>query len=245
MLTEGLTLPDKRKLATIRVRLDPESRELTSKAADDLQRRYDLLFLHLETPKPLRLTSIVRWGISNSKVSAHAWKSPVPTQVIEDYLTDKPDDPPASPITEKDWVQVVKKFISICDHLDKTIEPEPGLFSFGDNPLAHSRGSSRASSLSEGHVSPEDDGPSKKVVCYDDPSRASSFSEGRVSPEDDGSSIYYDFSNANSLPEGPVSPEDDGSSIYYYDSSNTSSLSVGYVSPEDGGPNKKVVYYDG
>ena len=137
--------------------------------AGDLQRRYDLLFLHLETPKPLRLTSVVRWGISNSKIPPHAWKSPVPTQVIENYLVDESDEHPVSLIqAEKDWVQVVTNFVSRCDHLDKTVEPEPRFPPLGDRPRARSRASSRASSLSEGHVSPEDDGPSRKVVRYDD-----------------------------------------------------------------------------
>jgi len=158
-----LTSPDGARVAAIRLRLKPEVRKSASKMAEGLQRRYDLLFLHLETPKPVRLTAAVRWGISNSKIPARAWKSPVPTQVIEDYLADEPDDPPASPIPGKDWVQVVNKFIPIRDHLD-------------NRPLARSRArsrarsgtSSRASSLSEGHVSPEDDGPSKKVLHYDD-----------------------------------------------------------------------------
>ena len=166
--TEGLTLPDEKKLVTIRLRSKPKARELASKVTEDLQRRYDLLFFHLETPKPLRLNSIVRWGISNSKIPAHAWKSPIPTQVIEDYLTEEPDDPPTLPIPEKDWVHVVTDFISKCDHLYKTTEPESGPFPLGDSPRARSGTSSRASSLSEGHVSPEDDGPSKKVVHWDD-----------------------------------------------------------------------------
>jgi hypothetical protein len=146
-----------------------------SKVAEDLQRRYDLLFLHLETPKPVQLTSIVRWGISNSKIPAHAWKSPVPTQVIEDYLADEPDDPPASPIPEKDWVQVVNKFISRCDHLDKIAEPEPWLLVSAVIVPGRSRASSRNSSLSEGHVSPEDDGPSKKVLRYDEKKQTKSL----------------------------------------------------------------------
>jgi hypothetical protein len=168
MPTEESTLPDEKKLATIRLRLKPRARELVSKVAEDLQRRYDLLFLHLETPKPLQLASIVRWGISNSKIPAHAWKSPVPTQVIEDYLADEPDDPPASPIPEKDWVLVVTDFISKCDHLYKIAEPEPWPLVSGDRPRARSRASSGTGSLSEGHVSPDDYGPSKKVVRYDE-----------------------------------------------------------------------------
>lgn len=140
-------------------------REAASKVAEDLQRRYDLLFLRLETPKPMRLTAAVRWGISNSKIRAHAWKSPVPTRVIEDYLADEPEDRPASQIL-KDWVQVVEKFISRCDHLDKTTESDPRSFSRRGRSRGRSRGS-RTDSISEGHVSPEDDGPSKKVLHYD------------------------------------------------------------------------------
>lgn len=168
MPTEGLTPPDEKKLATIRLRLKPKARELVSKVAEDLQRRYDLLFLHLETPKPLRLTSIIRLGISNSEISARAWKSRVPTQMIEDYLADEPEDPPASPIPEKDWVQVVTDFISKYDHLYKIAEPEPWPLASGDRPRARSRASSGTGSLSEGHVSPDDDIPSRKVVRRDE-----------------------------------------------------------------------------
>jgi hypothetical protein len=130
--------------------------------AEDLQRRYDLLFPRLGTPKPVRLTAAVRWGISNSKIPAHAWKSPVPTQVLEDYLADEPVDRPASSILKNDWAQVVNEFVSRCDRLDKTTEPEPRPFSRNDRP----RAPFRAGLISEGHVS-EDDGPSKKVVRYD------------------------------------------------------------------------------
>ena len=137
--------------------------------ADDLQRRYDLLFFHLEIPKPLRLAAAVRWGVSNSKIPARAWKSPVPTQVIEDHLADEQNDRPAPSVLEKDWVQVVNKFISGCDHLDKAAGPDPGPFSCNDRrQRVRSRASSRASSISEGHVSPEDDGPSEKVLHWDD-----------------------------------------------------------------------------
>jgi len=123
----------------------------------------------METPKPLRLTAAVRWGASNSKIPAHAWKLPVPTQVIEDHLADASNDRPASSVLENDWVQVVNKFISRCDHLDKAAEPDPGHFSLNDRrQRVRSRASSRASSISEGHVSPEDDGPSKKVPHWDD-----------------------------------------------------------------------------
>ena len=134
--------------------------------AGDLQRRYDLLFLHLETSKPVQLTAAVRWGISNSKMPAHAWKSPVPTEVIEDYLADEPNGRPTSPILE-DWMQEVDKFISRCDYLDKTAEPELRPSSRNAHPRVRSRAPSRAGSISEGHVSPDDDGPSKKVLHYD------------------------------------------------------------------------------
>ena len=191
--------PDEKKLAAIRLLAGPKVWRTASKVAEDLQRRYDLLFLHLETPKPVRLTTAVRWGISNLKIPAHAWKSPAPIQVIEDYLADELDDLSTSqtaelrknitklekflledlrltdgpgdrlaPSTfEKDWARVVKEFISRCDHLYNTMELEPGPLS-NDHSRASSRVHSRASSISEGHVSPEDDGPSKKVVCYDD-----------------------------------------------------------------------------
>ena len=141
-------------------------REAASRVGEDLQRRYDLLFLRLETPKPARLTAAVRWGVSNSKIPAPAWKSPVPTQVIEDYLADERDDRPASSIPE-DWVQVVSKFISRCDQLDYATEPEPRHPPRNGGPRVYSRASSRGSSISEGHNSPEDDGPSKKVVRHD------------------------------------------------------------------------------
>ena len=154
---------DEKKLACIRLGAKPKSREAASKVAEHLQRRYDLLFLRLETPKPVRLTATVRWGISNLKIPAHAWKSPVPTQVIEDYLANEPDDRPASPVA-KDWAQVVNEFISRCKHLDETKEPELRLFSPNDRLRAHFRTPSRTSSVSEGHVSPEDDGPSEKVL---------------------------------------------------------------------------------
>lgn len=160
----------------IRLGANPKVLEIASKVAGDLRRRYDLLFFLLETPKPVRLTAAVRWGISNSRIPTHAWKSPVPTQVIEDHLADKQgeqDDHPApstpedgAQVAKKDWVKVVNKFISGYDHLDKMTESEPR-FSRSGRPAVRSRASSRASSISEGHVSPEDDGPSKKVVCYD------------------------------------------------------------------------------
>jgi len=133
-----------------------KTRKKALMVAECLQRRYELLFLHLKNPKPVRLTAILRWGISNSTIPAHAWKSFVPTRLIEGYLADKLDDPPVS-LVPGDWVRVVNEFISGCDHLGEIVESEP-----------HSRASSRASSTSEGHVSPEDDGPSKKVPRWDD-----------------------------------------------------------------------------
>ena len=166
--TERSIPPDEKKLAVIRLRVKPEVREAVSKVAEDLQRRYDLLFLHLGAPKPLRLTSIVRWGISNSMVPAHSWKLPVSTQIIEDYFLDKPDDYLASPILEKDWVRVVADFVSRCKQLYRTEEQNPRLSARHNRPRARSRASSRASSLSEGHTSPDEDGPSKKVVCHYD-----------------------------------------------------------------------------
>jgi len=147
------------KLMTIRFGAGSKARETAPKVAEVLQRRYDLLFLHLKTPKPVRLTDALRWGISNSKIPAHAWKSPVPTQVIEEYLIDESYSRPAPSIPKKDWVQVVNEFLPWCDHPNETTESE-------SEP--HSRPSSRASSVSEGHVSPEDDGPSKKVPRWDD-----------------------------------------------------------------------------
>ena len=142
-------------------------REAASKAAENLQRRYDLLFLHLETPKPVRLTAAVRWGILDSKPPTHAWKSPIPTWGMEDYLADEPVDPLA-PSSLKDWVQVVNKFISGYGYLDNPTEPEPRPTSRNTRPRVRSlaSASSRTSSISEGHVSPEDDIPSKKVVDY-------------------------------------------------------------------------------
>lgn len=158
--------PGEKELAAIRLGTMPKVRETASKVAEDLQRRYDLLFVHLETPKPLRLTAAVRWGVSNLKIPAHAWKSPVPTQVIEDYLADAPDDPPASSVP-KDWVQVVNKFVSRCGHLyEEVAEPESRRSSRHGSPRVPR---SRASSpRSEGHVELEDDGPSRKELYRDD-----------------------------------------------------------------------------
>ena len=149
----------------IRLSAKPKVLETALRVAADLQRRYDLLFLRLGTPKPVRLTGAVRWGILNSNIPAHAWKSPVPTQVIEDYLTYELVDQPVLSVGE-DWVQVVNKFISRCDYLENATEPEPRPSFRNNRPRAvRPRASSGASS--EGHVSPESYGPSKKVVHYD------------------------------------------------------------------------------
>ena len=103
----------------IRLRLKSKLRETASRVAEDLQRRYDLLFLHLETPKPVRLTAIVRWGILNSKFPALEWESPVPTQATEDYLAGELDHCLPPPIGEKYWAQVVNRFVTGCSQLDK------------------------------------------------------------------------------------------------------------------------------
>ena len=76
--------------------------------------------------------------------------------------------PDAFPTTVWEWERVVNEFLSSCDHLGSTTGPEPMPLPRNNRPQAHSGTSSRASSISEGHVSPEDDGPSKKVVRYDD-----------------------------------------------------------------------------
>jgi len=68
-----------------------KTREKALRVAECLQRRYDLLFLHLTNPKPVRLTATLRWGISNSRIPAHALKLFVPTRLIEGYLADKLD----------------------------------------------------------------------------------------------------------------------------------------------------------
>ena len=69
-------------------------------------------------------------------------------------------------ILERNWAEVVAKFVSGCERLDNATEQEPMPSSPYDRPRVHSRTSSRASSISEGHVSPEDDGPSKKVPDF-------------------------------------------------------------------------------
>ena len=76
--------------------------------------------------------------------------------------------PDAFPTNIREWERVVDEFLSKCDHLGTTTEPEPTPLLRNNRRRAHSRTSSRASSISEGHVSPEDDGPSKKVVRYND-----------------------------------------------------------------------------
>lgn len=69
---------------------------------------------------------------------------------------------------------MVGDFISICEELDKEEERNLPELPLVDDRARKYRGrkyssaSSIGSSISEGHVSPEDDGPSKKVVRYDD-----------------------------------------------------------------------------
>jgi len=106
-----------------------------------------------------------------------AQNSPTTTQVAEDRA-DEPGDLSALPTLNR-WVEVVSKFISRCDHLDEAIQLKQESSSGDDHSRTSSRGSSRGSVVSEGHVSPEEDGPSKKVVRYDDHvSRDSSESSG-------------------------------------------------------------------
>lgn len=164
-------LLDDKKLSKIRVSVLPKRLEAAARVALDIQRRYDLLFLHLEIPAPARLTEVMRWGISASKIPPHAWKSPIPTEVIEEYLSEsgKVDRGRSdSPVQIMDWKQVVDTFISKCDELDQTRgRQRSGLPPVDDQPRKRSRASSRTSSISEGHVSPDDDGPSRKVVHGD------------------------------------------------------------------------------
>ena len=148
----------------------PKTLDAATRAAGDLRKRYDLLFLHLETPTPVRLTAVARWAVSVSKIAPRAWKTPIPTLVIEEYLSENVDesgDGSSPRIQTKDWKRVVGEFVSRCDELDQTRgRRRSGLppVDDDDQPPKRSRGSSRASSISEGHVSPDDDGPSKKVV---------------------------------------------------------------------------------
>ena len=150
----------------------PETLEAAGRVAIDLQRRYDMLYLHLETSKPVLLTAVVRWAASASKIPAHSWKIHIPTTVMEEYISESVGkDGIGSNSTARvgDWKPVVDDFISKCDELDQRRGRRcSGLPPVGDQPRRHSRESSRASSISEGHVSPDDDGPSRKVVHHDE-----------------------------------------------------------------------------
>lgn len=169
-LTES-SPPDDKKLSTIRLSVSPKTLEEATRVAGDLRKRYDLLFLYLETPTPARLTAAARWAISVSKIPPHTWKAPIPTDVVEEYLVENTHESSggtSSPIQTKDWKRGVDKFISRCDELDQRRgRRRSGLPPVDDRPRKHSRASSKASSISEGHVSPDDDGPSRKVL-HDD-----------------------------------------------------------------------------
>ena len=162
--------PDDKKLSTIRLGVLPNTLDAATRAAGDLRKRYDLLFIHLETPTPARLTAVARWAVSVSKIPPHAWKAPIPTPIIEEYLSENANEGGSGPsprIQVKDWKRVVDEFIAKCDELDQRRgRRRSGLppVDDDDQPPKRSRGSSRASSISEGHVSPDDDGPSRKVV---------------------------------------------------------------------------------
>jgi len=166
----ALILLDDKKLSTIRLGVLPKTLDAATRAAGDLRKRYDLLFLHLEAPTPVRLTAVARWAVSVSKIAPRAWKTPIPTLVIEEYLSENANESGSgsSPQTHtKDWKRVVDEFVSSCDELDQVRgRRRSGLppVDDDDQPPKRSRGSSRASSISEGHVSPDDDGPSRKVV---------------------------------------------------------------------------------
>jgi hypothetical protein len=148
--------------------------ETASKVAEELRKRYDLIFLHLDPPISVPLTAVVRWAVSTSKVHPQAWKAPVSTSVIEEYLAELS---PSGPLDEtKDWSLVVDEFTSKCDELDRarrqswsevSSSSDRGRINNQASSSSSSRASvgSRCSSIpSEGHVSPEDDGPSRKVV---------------------------------------------------------------------------------
>ena len=101
----------------------PKTLDAATRAAGDLRKRYDLLFLHLEAPTPVRLTAVARWAVSVSKIPPHAWKTPIPTLVIEEYLSENTNEggSGSSPRTHtKDWKRVVNEFVSRCDELDQT-----------------------------------------------------------------------------------------------------------------------------
>jgi len=160
-------LLDDRRLSTIRLSVPPETLEKASKVAVDLRKRYDLIFLRIGTPTPVRLTTVTRWAVSTSKVPPNAWKKPVPTSMIEEYLAENvnansANSNPRAQIS--DWWVVVDEFIFMCDELGQTRELHRSELPFaGDRgqKRASSRASSRTSSRSEGHVSPDDD-PGRK-----------------------------------------------------------------------------------
>lgn len=164
---------DDNKLSKIRLNVLPETLEAAARAAGDLRKRYDLLFFHLGTTKPARLTAVVSWAVSVSKIPAHAWKAPIPTSMIEAYLSENAAENSSgtsSPVQmTQDWKRAVDEFISKCDEMDQARgRRRSGLPPVDDQLRRCSRASSKASSISEGHVSPDDDRPSRKVVHHDD-----------------------------------------------------------------------------
>jgi hypothetical protein len=64
------TSSDKKKLAAIRLNTKSKERETASNVAEDLQRRYDSLFLRSETLKLVRLAA-VRWSISHLEIHTY------------------------------------------------------------------------------------------------------------------------------------------------------------------------------
>ena len=192
--------------------------EAASVAARELRKRYDLFYLHLDTQTPVRLTSVVRWAVSTSKIPPHAWKATVPTSVIEEYLAENPNPNGASPSTsgekKRDWKLEVDKFISKCHELDQEGgQGLSGLPCTDDPPWGQGRTrstiSSRAGSISEGNLSPDQErGRGRPGLPFtDDPprrhrktrsvisSRAGSISEGHISPDEDGPSrkvVHHD-----------------------------------------------------
>ena len=177
------TIPlDEKTLSKIRLRALPKTKETASKVAGELRKRYDLFFLHLDTQVPARLTSIIRWAVSTSKIPQREWKAPIPTSTIEEYLAENPDVDSGSSSEpqgqKKDWKLEVDKFISKCGRLDQERRRSWSELAPADYGLPRklhrkpSRASSMTSSISEGHVSPDEDGPSRKVLHYDDWSKS-------------------------------------------------------------------------
>ena len=186
----NVTPLDDTKLSATRLSVLPKTLETASKVAKDLRKRYDLLFFSLETPTPARLTAVARWAVSATRIPPHEWKAPVPTSVIEEYLAESTNANGGSnpkPRTQmRDWKLVVEKFISTCDELSSVgerhwssappaddqpqwdLRPSSKVSSRASSLRAGPRMGSRASSISEGHVSPDDDGPSRKVLYDDD-----------------------------------------------------------------------------